>query len=279
MSLFTVYVVIYISSIPLVACLVHLPHAERILRMEASEYEILAQVEQQHWWYTGMRAIADAWLSQLPVTPQPRRILDAGCGTGGNLSWLQRYGTPLGFDFSSHALSHAPRSFPLLQASITHMPFADASFDLVTSFEVIYHRGVFDDVQALKECARVLAPTGHLLLRLPAFNWLRGHHDDRVHGARRYTKSDLHHKLAQAGLTPLHTSYVNTLLLPLALWQRLRERQHTDIGSESDLQIPSPFVNTMARWALQREANWLALGGRFPVGVSVLCLARPHHLT
>ena len=276
MSLLSVYVVIYISSIPLASCSVHLPYTERTLRMEANEYEILAHVEHHHWWYTGMRAIADAWLRQLPATPQPRRILDAGCGTGGNLSWLTQYGAPLGFDFSSHALSHAPRSFPLLQASITHMPFADASFDLVTSFEVIYHRGVFDDVQALKECARVLAPTGHLLLRLPAFNWLRGHHDDRVHGARRYTTADLHHKLAQAGLTPLRTSYINTLLLPLALWQRLRERQHTDIAPESDLQIPSPLVNNMARGALQLEAGWLGMGGRFPVGVSLLCLARPN---
>lgn len=242
--------------------------------MEASEYEILAHVEHHHWWYTGMRAIADAWLRQLPATARPRRILDAGCGTGGNLTWLQHYGIPVGFDFSNHALSHVPHPLSVLRANITAMPFADASFDLVTSFEVIYHRAVHDDVLALKECARVLAPTGYLLLRLPAFNWLRGHHDDRVHGARRYTKAELHHKLAQAGLTPLRTSYINTLLLPLALWQRLRERQHTNIAPESDLQIPSPLINNTARGALQLEATLLRMGGSFPVGVSLLCLAR-----
>jgi SAM-dependent methyltransferase len=256
----------------------HLPHVERTPPMEATEYDILAHVEHQHWWYTGMRIIADAWLRQLPATPHSRRILDAGCGTGGNLTWLQQYGTPLGFDFSPQALEHAPSQFPLLRASITAIPLASASVDLVTSFEVIYHRGVDDDVLALKECARVLKSDGYLLLRLPAFAWLRGHHDDRVHGARRYTKTELHHKLATAGLTPIRTSYVNTLLLPLALWQRLRERQHAHIAPESDLQIPSPLVNTMARGALQLEAKWLQLGALFPVGVSLLCLARPRHM-
>jgi len=243
--------------------------------MEFAEYHVMAHVERTHWWYVGMRTIADVWLRHLPPTTTPRRILDAGCGTGGNLAWLAHYGNPFGFDFSPIALPLAQQyNYPLSRASIESMPFANASFDVVTSFEVIYHRGVTDDVAALRECARVLTPGGHLLVRVPAFEWLRGHHDDRVHGQRRYTSDMLHAKLIAAGLTPLKTSYVNTLLLPLALLQRWQERQSDTDTSTSDLAMPSPIINTIGRISLASEALGLSFGIKWPVGVSLLCIAQ-----
>ncbi len=243
--------------------------------MEFGEYQVMARVEQEHWWYVGMRRIADAWLRQLPTSPAPRRILDAGCGTGGNLQWLSHYGSPIGFDFSPVALAAAQHyAYPLCRASIESIPIADASVDLVTSFEVIYHRGVTDDVAALRECARVLTPGGFLLIRVPAFEWLRGHHDDRVHGQRRYTSNQLHHMLTSAGLVVQKISYVNSLLLPMALWQRWRERAEATAETDSDLKMPTPLINAVGRFALGCEAVGLSIGMRWPVGVSLLCIAQ-----
>ncbi len=64
--------------------------------MERLEYEVMAHVEDQLWWYVGMRRIADVWLQGLPITT----ILDAGCGTGGNAKWLTKYGHIIGFDMN-----------------------------------------------------------------------------------------------------------------------------------------------------------------------------------
>jgi SAM-dependent methyltransferase len=156
--------------------------------MERLEYEVMAHVEDQLWWYVGMRRIADVWLQGLPIST----ILDAGCGTGGNAKWLTQYGHIVGFDYESMACDYTQqRAIPVACASISTMPFRDQSFDLVTSFDVIYHRAVADDLAALKECYRVVAPGGHLLLRVAAFEWLGGHHHQRVHGARRYTPRGL----------------------------------------------------------------------------------------
>ncbi len=77
------------------------------------------------------------------------------------------------------------------QATIVSLPFADECFDLITSFDVLYHRAVGNYGQALKEFHRVLKPGGCLFLRLPAYDWLRGRHDQAIHTAHRFTVPEL----------------------------------------------------------------------------------------
>ena len=58
----------------------------------------MAAVEERHWWYTGMRQIAAAWLDPIKDERQSLMVLDAGCGTGGNGEFMWRYGQPIGLD-------------------------------------------------------------------------------------------------------------------------------------------------------------------------------------
>ncbi|HWQ13712.1 MAG TPA: class I SAM-dependent methyltransferase [Roseiflexaceae bacterium] len=245
--------------------------------MERSEYVTMAAVETSHWWYGGMRAIAAALLDEVYGARHDLRILDAGCGTGGNALFLRRYGCVLGVDMAPDALEFGGPRLPgaLARASVLRLPFADASFDLVTSFEVLYHRGVPDEAPALAEARRVLRPGGRLLVRLPAFELLRGKHDRAVHGRRRYTAAEVREMLAAQGFAVERTSYVNSLLLPLALAQRLLERALPALErAESDLTMPSAALNEALRWPMAAEAAWLARGGSFPAGLSVICRAR-----
>ncbi len=130
--------------------------------MNVAEYEAMYRVEDTLWWYTGMRRIAQ---SLLDWRLQPGlKILDAGCGTGGNLRWLQRYGTVWGVDVANEAMPFCGRRglTTVSQGSVLYLPYGDSSFDLVTSFDVIYHLGVADDIAALRELRRVLRPGGAL---------------------------------------------------------------------------------------------------------------------
>src|SRR4051812_48972219 len=52
--------------------------------VKESAYREHYEVEDRHWWYRGRWAVVEALLSQADLPPRPR-ILDAGCGTGGNL--------------------------------------------------------------------------------------------------------------------------------------------------------------------------------------------------
>lgn len=246
------------------------------LSMERGEYETLAASEAYHWWHGGMRAIAAALLDPLYGARHDLAILDAGCGTGGVVRFLRRYGQVVGLDYAPEALDPARAVLPgvLVRGSVLALPFADETFDLVTSFDVLYHQGVPDEAPALHEVRRVLRPGGRLLLRLPAYEFLRSKHDRAVHTRRRYTAGTVGRLLQEAGFLVERCSYVNSLLFPIPLVQRLLERALPALEQQgSDVAPPAPLLNSLLRWPLALEAAWLGLGGGFPAGLSVVCLA------
>jgi SAM-dependent methyltransferase len=250
--------------------------------VERAQYGVMYRREDRHWWYAGMRQSALALLEQALAGRGPVRLLDAGCGTGGTTAALRRFGTVVGVDLAEEALAFAARrglGGALVRASVERLPFADRSFDAVTSFEVVYHLGVADDERALAECRRVLKPDGVLLLRVPAHDWLRGEHDRLVHTRHRYGRAEVAAKLQAAGFRVDHLSWANALLFPAAATKRLLEQiqPHTNgvADGEPDLWLPPAPLNTGLRLAVGAEA--LALPRRIPLpfGLSLIALAHP----
>lgn len=240
--------------------------------MKLEEYARMYEAEERQWWYAGMRAISHALLDA-HWTPRPgARLLDAGCGTGNNLAHLAARGRPFGVDLSEEALRFClTRRVTVARASVLALPFRDGSFDLVTSFDVLYHRWVSDDRAAAAELARVLAPGGLLLVRVPALRLLWGAHDEAVLSRHRYTRGEVERLLRAAGLELLRASYCNTLLFPLLLARRTLDRLLGRHGSDVGF-LPAPF-EWLFRLLLRLEARLiphLAL----PVGASVTALAR-----
>ena len=244
--------------------------------MNKAEYEAMYRVEDTLWWYTGMRRVSEGLLGG---RLQPGlRILDAGCGTGGNARWLTRYGTVWGVDLSAEAIRfcQARKLTTVSRASVLDLPFPNGTFDLVTSFDVIYHLAVANDVQALRELGRVLRPGGTLLVRVPAIEQLRSEHDAAVHTRQRYSLEELRQKVVDAGLTVTRATYANTLLFPLAAASRLAARvkgDQTQEAHESDVRPVAPLVNRAFGAVLNAEA---ALVSRWslPVGLSALVVAQ-----
>lgn len=243
--------------------------------MQESEYTNMAEQEESHWWYTGMGALARHWAQQLPPADRaPRRILDAGCGTGGSLRWLRELGAPCGIDLHPSALrlALARNSAPLALGDVQALPFASDSFDLVTCFDVLCQRGIARDFRVLQELARVLRPGGWLLLRVPAHDWLHGAHDRAVHIRHRYSRAEVLAKLRGTRLRPVRVTYANALLfLPAVLWRTATRSRVT--GDRSDVRRAPRLLNALLAALLRLEARWLR---RFslPFGLSVVALAR-----
>ena len=252
--------------------------------MQAEDYTYLYALEEEFWWFTGMREITAALLDPICTAGQDRTVLDVGCGTGGNLAWLKRYagdGKVLGIDLASGALSFCRKrqAQHLAQASATDLPFADESFDLVTSFDVLGHLlGENSDERAIKEMYRVLRPGGISFIRVAAYEWMRSGHDEAIATQRRHTLRHLLVKVERAGFQVLRATYANTLLLPLAAFRRLvlKPLRLTDPGS--DVKPLSPRLQWMNRVfgsALISEASLLKQPrARLPFGLSAICVAQ-----
>jgi SAM-dependent methyltransferase len=100
-------------------------------------------------------------------------ILDAGAGTGAAMRYLADYGTVCGIDYATEAIHYCRlrQLERLALGSVMALPYPAATFDLVTSFDVVSQYGVTDDTCALREFARVLAP-GRLVCGSLGARWL-----------------------------------------------------------------------------------------------------------
>ncbi len=116
-------------------------------------------------WRAGQERRLQMILRDAPV--RGRRVLDAGCGLGLYLEHLAEQGACVhGIEFDAERARAAAQVRPhVLQASAEALPYAEASFDLVLSNEVLEH--VQDDRQAVREAVRVLAPGGQMILFAP----------------------------------------------------------------------------------------------------------------
>jgi SAM-dependent methyltransferase len=239
--------------------------------LNPEEYARMHAAEDRQWWYAGMRAISFALLDGA-VLPPAARLLDAGCGTGGMAGHLAARARAVGVDLSAEAVRLArARGAAVARAGLMALPFADGTFDCVTSFDVLYHRWVRDDAAAVREMARVLRPGGHLLLRVPALKMLWGAHDEAVHSRHRYTRGEVRRLLGAEGFEVVRATYANSLLLPLLAARRTLDRLTGRQGSDVAF-LPAPLERSFA--ALLRLEAHLVRRLSLPLGASVFALAR-----
>ncbi len=156
------------------------------------------------------------------------------------------------------------------------LPFREKCFDLVTSFDILYFEGIEDET-ALQEAARVLRPGGRLLIRVPAFDWLRGTHDSRVSTAHRYTSTELANKLVKRGFEIEFMSYANMILFPLALLKRFFERWRLIRQEDSDIAVNVGVFSSFLRSCLILESRLIRCWP-LPFGLSVVAMAKKNPL-
>ncbi|MEW6200928.1 MAG: class I SAM-dependent methyltransferase [bacterium] len=241
--------------------------------MEKKEYEKMFQLEETHWWFSSKRALVLELLKRYSQGRTIMKILDVGCGAGITLHELQRHGDAYGIDLSPEAIffSRKRNMKNLVQASVTHLPFADKSFDAVTCLDLIYHRNVEDDEAALSEIARVCRTGAILILTDSALQILWSRHDQTMHAARRYTTRQIRQKIENAGFSILRLSYTNSILLPVSFLLRKIDLLHTGAPLASVNPV-HPVLNRLLLLVSCLETFALRYFN-FPIGSSILCIA------
>jgi ubiquinone/menaquinone biosynthesis C-methylase UbiE len=217
------------------------------------------RAEQDHFWFRGFRRFVGPVVARAAAGRRDLRVLDAGCGTGTNLTrLLDQYGRAHGLDLTWRGLEFARSQGRerILQASITAIPFRDATFDLVTSFDVLQTLTLEQARDALREIHRVLVSGGAMVLNVAALELLRG-------------------AVTSAGFRVARLTYTNASLFPLMFAVRATQRL---VGlkpaeeAEGEITIPAAPVNAALSMLLSAEAA-LVRHVPMPVGSSLLCLA------
>jgi ubiquinone/menaquinone biosynthesis C-methylase UbiE len=235
--------------------------------------EATARAERDHFWFRGFRRFVEPLVAT--AADRPLSILDCGCGTGHNLTWLRRYGRACGIDLTWAGLVYARGrgERQVARATAAQLPFSSAQFDLVTSFDVLIALDDAAERQAIGEMARVLRPGGHLIVNVAALDALRGNHSILSGEVRRYSRGVLKKRLEAVGFRVERITYTNLGILPMVAAVRLLQRLRGHKESQAELTVPAAPINLALSGLLAVEAAALRLVN-MPLGTSLLALAQ-----
>ena len=242
--------------------------------MTPDEIHRIAALETSHWWYRGTRDICMALLRPHIAGRVPLRILDIGCGTGGNLAVLTEFGQARGIDPDPLCVDYGRRKgLECGLAGMLDFEAPPASLDLVTLFDVLTQVDRDQFPLVLSRIATALVPGGLLAFREPALPIARGAHDRAVNIHHRFKASEVGALLDNAGFEPLRVTYLNTLLFPpIVLARRLQDTLFPSLTASDVRQTPA-FLNALLLWVLRAEKQLLRIGN-LPFGVSLFTVAR-----
>jgi SAM-dependent methyltransferase len=240
--------------------------------LDRSIYDNMRAIEHRHWWFRARRAILSDQLARLKL-PADAAILEVGCGTGGNLAMLARFGNVTAIEPDEDSRRHAAETSggPVLSGSLPGgLPTFDTQFDLIAALDVIEH--LDEDAASLTALRKLLKPTGVLFTTVPAHPWLWSHHDELHHHKRRYRRDEYAALLEGAGFTLTRVSFFNSVLYPMIVLARAAKL--SERSGRADDALPSPALNAILERAFASE-KFMLRHTDLPFGVSLLAIARP----
>jgi SAM-dependent methyltransferase len=243
------------------------------------EYEKMAQVERQHWWYRALHRFVLRALDAR-ISDKNGRILDAGCGTGGLLLFLKEhhFQNLYGYDISPWAIQFCQeRGLPASAGDLREPPqlFETGTARAVISNDTLYFFAPGERRRILRHFWEALSPGGLLVLNLPAMRCFRGIHDMSVGIRHRFSKAEVSGALALGGFEVLEADYWPFMLAPVIYGFRFLERMEMAFSRgykvESDTGMPPLLINRILEFVMWVEGAVIPWR---PFGSSVFVVAR-----
>ncbi|MDF1800440.1 MAG: class I SAM-dependent methyltransferase [Planctomycetota bacterium] len=263
--------------------------------MDPAAYIEMDAIEGRHWWFRGKRRLLAPLVARMLRGRGPgARVLEVGCGTGGNLAHfapkhpLKRF---FGLDFDPGATHFTklksdagPVPFTAVRGDGLRLPFRPGCMDGALALDIVEH--FEDDDAVMAELFRVLAPGACLVLSVPAWPSLWSPHDDFLHHKRRYRPDELRELIRRSGFELTEVRGFNFLLLPpiwLVRWlKRKRAGRGATPSSETSgstdfFNLPRPIEACLAGLFVIEAA----LVRLFPIqsGVSIMAPVTPPTLS
>ncbi|MBP9854008.1 MAG: glycosyltransferase [Candidatus Omnitrophica bacterium] len=233
-----------------------------IPHMSDDEIAHMFHVEKNHWWFQSKNALVTNLLKKEGAGRM--KILDAGCGTGMNLTYLEQFGSCYGCDAVQTALQFCRKNNlkNLVRCHLGQMPFRLNTFDMITVLDVLEH--VDFPSKVLIEMKSLLTKDGKMLITVPAFKSLWSSHDEALSHYRRYSRNEFSRLLLDAGLDIEKMGYYFCSPFIFAALIRFFRRilpQSKRIKSDT-VKAPPVFINNILNWILGQELKMI---DRFPL--------------
>jgi SAM-dependent methyltransferase len=220
--------------------------------MHSPQFQLHAQIEQDHWWFVARREILGRIVREVLPPRRGSLVVDVGCGTGANIAALAADYRCVGVDTSPEAIDFARRRFPSVDFLVGQAPAdlgplaSEAKLFLLT--DVLEH--VPDDFAMLSALLAAASPGAFFLITVPADMALWSPHDVSFGHYRRYTAERLSRIWAGLPVRARLFSHYNARLYPLVRLVRwLNSRRHRASGAAgTDFAQPSRPIN----WLLRR---------------------------
>lgn len=178
--------------------------------------------------------------------PTDGAVLEIGCSSGFLLHDLRQEfprAQIVGADIVVKPLERLGGSLPrvpLLQMDLLQCPLRERQFDAVVALNVLEH--IENDEAALMKMARLLKPGGILVLEVPQGPDLYDYFDAYLRHFRRYSKKELHVKIASSGLRLLKIGFLG--FIPYMPFWAMKKLNRLRFGVRGE---KSPKIEVMVR--------------------------------
>jgi ubiquinone/menaquinone biosynthesis C-methylase UbiE len=239
--------------------------------LKTEEFHSLSSVEENHWFYSGKRAIARHWIEQMGFLQPDFRLIEVGAGTGLFASEMHSLMKVIALDVNPTALSliRERNQVPIISAMAEHLPIKPGSVDVITALDVIEH--IDDDRDALEGLVNATRKGGIIILTVPAYQFLWSEWDIALNHRRRYTYSDILKLSSGLNVDIVHLSYINTVaFIPIIIYRFI-----TNIVTKDNRRrrmeewIPYKPLNDLLRFLFVKPAQSKIF---YPFGLSILCI-------
>jgi hypothetical protein len=188
--------------------------------LKESLYDLHEKIEDKHWWFKGRRQILYKLIAAIAPPKKSLTLVNVGCGTGGDLSFLSSSYRCIGIDSSSRALAAAekcaPKASVILGSNFEAVPPRQKGECRVWLFlDVLEH--IKEELDFFSGFSNIFEVGEKIIITVPANPKLWSSHDESFGHYRRYTEESLKRIWNDLPFKIILLSRFNSRLYPL-IW-------------------------------------------------------------
>ena len=224
--------------------------------------------QEKHWWFQARKKIIEQIVSGLKLKKKSS-ILDFGAGSGVNLDMLEKYGLVDIHEQNKYARTAIKNKYKNIKNLYSTLKINKNFYDLILVADVIEH--VKQPKNLLKYLKKFLKKDAHILITVPAYQFLFSKKDEALGHFRRYNKNHLKNELDIFKIENI--SYFNTFLcIPIIMMTLLYKLLKRDYIKEAET-TPNSFLNKLFYIVFAAEKYFIKYFN-LPFGVSIYILAK-----